>query len=80
MTNATLTLEGMEQIKGTVEIGGDYARFRTDVTMDESEIVGPLEGELTIEGKPERVVLENCRTTEGKGCEITLRRITPEAR
>ena len=36
--------------------------------------------ELTIDGKPERVVLENCRTTEGEGCEITLRRITPEPR
>jgi hypothetical protein len=80
MTKATLTLKDMEQIKGTVEIGGDYVRFRTDVTLDESKIVGPVEGELTIDGKPERVVLENCRTTDGKGCEITLRRITPEPR
>ena len=80
MTKANLTLEGMEQIKGTVEIGGDYARFRTDVAVDDSKIVGPVDGQLTIDGKPERVVLENCRTTDGEGCEITLRRITPEPR
>ena len=53
---------------------------RRDRRRDESKIVGPVEGELTIDGKPERVVLENCRTTDGEGCEITLRRITPEPR
>ncbi len=78
MTDATLTLEGMEQIKGIVETGGDYARFRAKAALDESRIAGAHEGQLTIDGKSERVVLENYRALDEKGCEITLRRIKPE--
>ena len=78
MTNATLTLEGLDRIEGTVETGGDYARFRADAALDESRIAGPHEGRLTINGRSERVILENYRALDDKGCEITLRRITPE--
>lgn len=80
MTDATLTLDGLEQISGTVETGGDYARLRADTTLDESRIAGPHEGQLTIDGKSERVVLENYRALKDAGCEITLRRIQPEPR
>ncbi|VDS07627.1 hypothetical protein PARHAE_00805 [Paracoccus haematequi] len=80
MTDATLTLDGLEQITGTVETGGDYARLRADTTLDESGIAGSPEGRLTIDGRSERVILENYRALEGSGCEITLRRIQPEPR
>jgi hypothetical protein len=82
MTKATLTLEGLEQTKGTVETGGDYARFRVDALLDGGRINGPHEGQLEIDGKSERVVLESYRALngQGEGCEITLRRIKPEPR
>lgn len=77
MTKAILTLEGMNQISGDVETGGDYVRFTAPEALDESQINGPHEGELVIDGKSERVVLTNYRTTDEGGCEITLRRIQP---
>ncbi|WEF23760.1 hypothetical protein [Paracoccus sp. S3-43] len=80
MTDATLTLDGLEQISGTVETGGDYARLVADTALDESRIAAPHEGQLTIDGKSERVILENYRALEDAGCEITLRRIQPEPR
>lgn len=80
MTDTTLALNGLEPLTGTAELGGDYVRFQAPTSLDESDIVGPVEGELTIDGKSERVVLENYCTTEGEGCEITLRRIKPEPR
>lgn len=83
MTKATLQLDGIGQIEGTVETGGDYARFRADAALDESRIATAQEGQLTIDGKSERVVLENYRALgddNDAGCEITLRRIKPEPR
>ena len=77
MTKATLTLEGMNEISGEVETGGDYARFTASDALDESQINGPHEGQLVIDGNAERVVLTNYRATDGGGCEITLRRIQP---
>ncbi|WP_306752837.1 hypothetical protein [Paracoccus actinidiae] len=77
MTKATLTLEGMNEISGDVETGGDYARFTASDGLDENQINGPHEGELVIDGEAERVVLTNYRATEEGGCEITLRRIQP---
>ena len=77
MTKATLTLEGMNEISGEVETGGDYARFTASDALDENQINGPHEGELVIDGKAERVILSNYRTTDEGGCEITFRRIQP---
>ena len=77
MTKATLTLEGMNEISGEVEPGGDYARFTASGALDESQINGPHEGQLLIDGNAERVVLTNYRATDEGGCEITLRRIQP---
>lgn len=79
MTDATLSLDGLEPISGTVETGGDYIRFSADATLDEVQINGPHEGQLTLDGADERVVLESYQAIEGGGCEITLRRITPSA-
>lgn len=81
MTKAILKLMDIEQIEGTVETGGDYARFHTVSSSVESQINGPHEGQLEIEGNSERVVVESCQAAgNGEGCEITLRRIKPEAR
>ncbi|WP_234853629.1 hypothetical protein [Paracoccus everestensis] len=80
MTKATLTLEGINQISGEVETGGDYARFQASDALDESQINGPHEGQLAINGQTERVVVESYRATDDGGCEITLRRFKPEAR
>ncbi|MFC3166645.1 hypothetical protein [Paracoccus fontiphilus] len=79
MTDATLSLDGIEPISGTVETGGDYIRFSADTTLDEHQINGPHEGQLSLDGADERVVLESYHAIEGGGCEITLRRITPSA-
>jgi hypothetical protein len=82
MSKATLTLEGIDQIEGTVETGGDFARFQADAIPDEGRINGPHEGQLEIDGTSERVIVENYRTANGEdgGCEITLRRIQPVVR
>ncbi|MGN7870779.1 hypothetical protein [Paracoccus sp. 22332] len=79
MTDATLSLDGLEPISGNVEIGGDYIRFSADAALDERQINGPHEGQLSLDGADERVVLESYHAIEGGGCEITLRRITPSA-
>ena len=82
MTQATLSLNGFPPINGSVETGGDYARFRTQATPQVDSAEGTRDGQLLIDGKPERVVMENCRplsADEGGGCEITLRRINPGA-
>jgi hypothetical protein len=78
MTKATLTLGGMNEISGEVETGGDYARFTGPEALDESQINDAHEGELSIDGKAERVVLSSYRATDEGGCEITLRRIQPK--
>ncbi|MBL3675518.1 hypothetical protein [Paracoccus aerius] len=81
MTDATVTLDGFERINGIVEIGGDYAQFRSPSEIAQDDITGPQDG-LSIVGKSERVVLESYRVLdreEGEGREITLRRIKPEA-
>ena len=82
MTDATLTLDGFERIDSIVEIGGDYAQFRSPSEIAQDDITGPHDGPLSIAGKSERVVLESycvLDREEGEGREITLRRIKPEA-
>ena len=79
MTDATLSLDGLDPVSGTVEIGGDYIRFSADAALDERQINGPHEGQLTLDGADERVAVESYHALEGGGCEITLRRITPSA-
>ena len=79
MTDATLSLDGLEPISGTVETGGDYIRFSADATLDERQINGPHEGQLTLDGTDERVAVESYHALEGGGCGIALRRITPSA-
>ena len=79
MTDATLSLDGLEPISGTVETGGDYIRFSADAALDEGQINGPHEGQLTLDGADERVAVESYHALEGGGCEITLRRTTPSA-
>ncbi len=79
MTDATLSLDGIDPVSGTVQIGGDYIRFSADTALDERQINGPHEGQLFLDGSDERVVLESYHVNEGGGCEINLRRITPSA-
>ncbi|WP_295043440.1 hypothetical protein [uncultured Paracoccus sp.] len=80
MNDATLTLDGLDSITGILKTGGDYARLTSSNTLEEGRIVGPHEGQLTIAGVSERVILESYRALEDSGCEITLRRVTPQPR
>ena len=41
MTDAPLTLDGFERIDGIVEIGGDYAQFRSPSEIAQDDITGP---------------------------------------
>lgn len=61
MTSATLTLDDIEPLEGTVETGGDYIRFRTDAPLD-PDTIGPLhKGRIEIEGRVEQVMLKTAQ-------------------
>lgn len=78
MTQATLTLNGIAPLHGTVETGGDYIRFRTDGPLaDEPE---PLhKGQIEMEGRTEKVMVKTVgsRTDSSDGVEVTLQRFEP---
>lgn len=77
MTEATLSLDDLEPIRGTVEFGNSYIVFIANTRIDERQINGPHEGQLTIDSRDERVAIETYHAVDGGGCEMTLRRVTP---
>ena len=79
MKNAFLKLEGGRQLTGVVEAGGDYLRFRTRTDMIPEAFHRLKEGQVEINGKSERVLLESAQSTRQAGytVELTLRRFTP---
>ena len=79
MKNAFLKLEGSPQLAGVVEAGGDYLRFHTRTDMTREEFRRLKDGQIEIEGKSERVLLESAQSTRQGGytIELTLRRFAP---
>ncbi|SMO98560.1 hypothetical protein [Paracoccus laeviglucosivorans] len=84
MKPATLTLTAQDPIRGHTESGGDYALFRTAANVSLEQTEGPHEGEIEIDGRRERVVLEGAHPTQSSPgmqtddtFDITLRRISP---
>lgn len=66
MTNARLTLKGMDRLEGTAEIGGDYVRLLIDSRKDIADFDTSARGEIEVDGKTSDVVLENAsRATDG---------------
>ena len=81
MKNAILKLEGRPQLIGGVETGGDYLRFHTRTDMTPEELRRLTDGQIEMDGKSERVLLESAQSTrrDGYTIELTLRRFTPFA-
>ncbi|SMO99765.1 hypothetical protein [Paracoccus laeviglucosivorans] len=86
MTPAKLTLDGSPPIDGVVDAGGDYITFRTRADVPPEQTRGPHEGEIEIDGRKERVVLESAHPTQSTPgmktedtFDLTLRRISPRA-
>lgn len=87
MTKARLTLEGHAPLDGTVEIGGDYIRFRPGGQADADALTRLEKGQIEIDGRTEKVMLKN--VTAGQGgtgddngngtLDLTLQRFTPSA-
>lgn len=46
MTDAPLTLDGFERIDSIVQIGGDYAQFRSPCEIAQDDITGLHDGQL----------------------------------
>lgn len=81
MTQATLTLDGIEPLHGTVETGGDYIRFRTQ-GMDPDRLARLTEGHIDIDGKSEKVMVKNVQSRSSEqgaenGLELALQRFAP---
>lgn len=81
MKNAILKLEGSPQLIGIVESGGDYLRFQTRTDMTPEEFHRLTNGQIEMDGKNERVLLESAQSTrrDGYTIELTLRRFAPSA-
>ena len=81
MKNAILKLEGSPQLIGIVESGGDYLRFQTRTDMTPEELRRLTDGQIKMDGKNERVLLESAQSTrrDGYTIELTLRRFAPSA-
>lgn len=82
MTQATLTLDGIEPLHGTIETGGDYIRFRTEGGMDPDRLARLTEGQIDIDGKSEKVMIKNVQSRSPEqgadnGLELTLQRFAP---
>ena len=82
MTQATLTLDGIEPLHGTVETGGDYIRFRTEGGMDPDRLSRLTEGHIDIDGRSEKVLIKNVQPRSSEqgaedGLELTLQRFAP---
>lgn len=82
MTNATFTLEDGPQLAGEiVDTGGDYIRLRVSTHMTQEQLANYGEGQLEIDGKAERVLLESAHqdTDDDETFELTMRRFKPSA-
>ena len=82
MTNATLTLEDGPQVTGEiVDTGGDYIRMQCTKEMTQDQLGQYAEGQIEIDGKSERVLLETAMPTQDDDevFELTMRRMAPSA-
>ncbi len=82
MTEATLTLEDGPQMTGEiVDTGGDYIRMRCTTEMSQDQLGQYSEGQINIDGKSERVLLESAMPTpdDEEVFELTMRRMAPSA-
>nr|WP_111302097.1 hypothetical protein [Paracoccus saliphilus] len=82
MSDAILTLEGGSQVVGKITAsGGDYIRIRAITEMTQDQLGQYGEGQIDIDGKQERVLLESAMSSadDEEVIELTLRRITPPA-
>ena len=83
MTKATLTLDGLEPLQGTVETGGDYIRFITVVQIDSAQLDRLHQGQIDIDGKTEKVMVKSVQPhqatgeNDGGGLELALQRFSP---
>ncbi|MFN3279866.1 MAG: hypothetical protein ACK41Y_15950 [Paracoccus hibiscisoli] len=82
MTDATLTLEDGPQLTGEiVDTGGDYIRLRATTEMSQDQLGQYGEGQIEIDGKSERVLLESAMPVpeDEEVFELTMRRMAPSA-
>lgn len=82
MTNATFTLENGPQLEGEIiDTGGDYIRLRTSTHMTQEQLDQYGEGQIEIDGKSEKVLLESVLsdTDDDETFELTMRRFQPSA-
>lgn len=78
MTEATLKLDDGPDVSGEiVDSGGDYIRLRSTTDMSQDQLSQYANGEIEIDGKPERVLLESVMpATEAEDqLELTMRRM-----
>lgn len=81
MTNARLQLDGLPPLEGTVELGGDYIRFKTGERLADLKDGSSHRGQIEIDGKSEKAALESVSedTEDATKVVLTLRRFTPSA-
>ncbi|MFN3273217.1 MAG: hypothetical protein ACK41U_00940 [Paracoccus sp. (in: a-proteobacteria)] len=82
MSNATFTLEDGPQLEGEIiETGGDYIRLRISTHMTQEQLDQYSEGQIEIDGKSERVLLESALPApdDDEVFELTMRRFEPSA-
>ena len=79
MTKAILKLEGMQEIRGEAEKGGDYVKLLVDCAHAPGSFKTPVRGELEMEGDKTHVILESASpATDGaEGTLLTMRRLSP---
>lgn len=79
MTKAILTLEGMERLEGTAEMGGDYVRLLVETRKETADFSPATRGQIEVEGKASDVVLENASMAidRNDGVVLTMRLLKP---
>ncbi|RDW14421.1 hypothetical protein [Paracoccus thiocyanatus] len=85
MTNGKLIFEDGVELTGTVDLGGDYAIFKTDTVLSQDQTGTLKTGELQANDRKEKVLLETAQAIhadqldkgEPQGTKLTLRRFDP---
>lgn len=80
MSDAILTLEDGPQLSGKITAsGGDYIRIRAITEMTQDQLSQYAEGEIEIDGKPVRVLMESAipSADDQDAFDLTMRRVTP---
>lgn len=80
MSDTILTLDGGPQLTGKItESGGDYIRIRAITEMTQDQLAQYAEGQIEIDGKEVRVLMESAMPSQDDqdAFDLTMRRMTP---